>query len=42
VDPSGNALGPFAVGQTVNLRTRVTSNTGTTLGSVRTLTLAAP
>ncbi len=41
VDPSGNVLGPFTVGQTVNLRTRVTSHTGTTLGSVRTLTIAA-
>jgi hypothetical protein len=41
VDPSGNALGPFAVGQTVQLRTRVTNNNGTTTGSVRTLTIAA-
>ena len=36
-DPSGNTLGPFAVGQTVKLRTRVTNGNGTTTGSVRTL-----
>ena len=41
-DPSGNALGPFSVGQTVQLRTRVTNTNGTTTGSVRTLTLNAP
>lgn len=40
-DPSGNALGPFAAGQTVKLRTRVTNANGTTTGSIRTLTLAA-
>jgi len=39
VDPNGTALGPYTVGQTVNLRTRVTTSTGTRLGSVRTLTL---
>jgi hypothetical protein len=38
-DPSGNALGPFVVGQTVKLRTRVSNANGTTTGSVRTLTL---
>jgi len=38
-DPSGNALGPFTVGSTVQLRTRVTNSNGTTTGSVRTLTL---
>ena len=38
-DPSGNALGPFAVGQTVKLRTRVSNANGTTTGSVRTLTI---
>ena len=41
-DPSGNALGPFTAGQTVNLRTRVTNANGTTTGSVRTLTITAP
>ncbi len=38
-DPSGNALGPFTIGSTVQLRTRVTNSNGTTTGSVRTLTL---
>ena len=42
VDPSGNALGPFTAGQVVALRTRVTTATGTTTGSVRTLTIQAP
>lgn len=32
-----NALGPFAVGKTVKLRTRVKNSTGSTTGSVRTL-----
>ena len=41
-DPSGNALGPFAVGQTVQLRTRVTNSNGTTTGSIRTLVITAP
>jgi hypothetical protein len=39
-DPSGNAIGPFAAGATVHLRTRVTNSNGTTTGSVRTLTIA--
>jgi hypothetical protein len=38
-DPSGNALGPFAIGKTVKLRTRVSNANGTTTGSVRTMTL---
>ena len=38
-DPSGNALGPFAVGQTVKIRTRTRNAAATTLGSVRTLTI---
>lgn len=42
VDPSGNTLGPFAVGKTVNVRTRVTSGVGTTTGSIRTLTIQPP
>lgn len=41
-DPSGNALGPFTVGQVVKLRTRVTNANGTTTGSVRTLTILNP
>ena len=40
-NPSGNALGPFAVGQTVKIRTRTRNTSATTLGSVRTLTLVA-
>jgi hypothetical protein len=38
-DPSGNALGPFAVGNTVKLRTRVKNSNGTTTGSVRSLVI---
>ena len=41
-DPSGNAIGPFAIGQTVMLRTRVTNANGTTTGSIRTLLLLEP
>ena len=40
-DPSGNALGPFTVGQIVKLRTRVTNGNGTTTSSTRTLTMQA-
>ena len=36
-DPSCNALGPFAIGNTVKLRTRVKNSHGTTTGSVRSL-----
>jgi hypothetical protein len=42
VDPSGNPLGPFAAGQTVNVRTRVTNGNGTTTGRPRTRTLQPP
>ena len=42
VDPSGNTLGPFAVGRQVNVRTRVKNGNGTTTGSIRTLTLQPP
>ena len=37
VDPSGNALGPFASGARVQLRTRVNNSNGTRTSSVRTL-----
>ena len=37
VDPSGNALGPFASGARVQLRTRVRNSNGATTGSIRTL-----
>jgi len=36
-DPSGNALGPFAMGNTVKIRTRVKNSHGITTGSVRSL-----
>ncbi|NBR85921.1 MAG: hypothetical protein EBT61_10490 [Verrucomicrobia bacterium] len=42
VDPSGNALGPFTIGQVIKLRTRVTNANGTTTGSIRTLTILNP
>lgn len=41
-DPSGNALGPFTLGQVVKLRTRVTNANGTTIGSIRRLTFLNP
>ncbi len=41
-DASGNAIGPFEVGQTVKARTRVTNTSGSRDGSVRQLTLIAP
>jgi hypothetical protein len=41
-DPSGNALGPFKAGQTVNLRTRAANANGARTSSVRTLTITAP
>ncbi len=41
VNPAGNTLGPFAVGATVQLRTRTTNANGTTTGSVRTIKLQA-
>jgi hypothetical protein len=41
VDPSGNTLGPFAAGKTINVRTRVTNGNGTTTGGVRTIVMLA-
>ena len=41
-DASGNALGPFTVGQTIRIRTSVTNSHGTRTGGVRQLTLIAP
>lgn len=41
-DPGGNAIGPFAAGQTVRARTRVTNPRGSREGGVRQLTLIAP
>jgi hypothetical protein len=40
-DPSGNALGPFTVGQVVKLRTRAANTSGVATSSVRTLTMLA-
>lgn len=42
VDPSGNALGPFLAGQTVQLRTRAANANGARTSSVRSFTLTAP
>ena len=39
VDSSGNALGPFADGSRVQLRTRVNNSHGTTTSSVRTIAI---
>ena len=41
-DASGNALGPFTIGQTIRIRTSVTNSHGTRTGGVRQLTLIAP
>ena len=38
----GTEIGPFTVGQTVRLRTRVANANGTTTGSVRSITIAPP
>jgi hypothetical protein len=42
VAPSGNEIGPFAVGQVVRLCTRTRNASGTTTGGVRSLTIQAP
>jgi len=42
VEPDGNEIGPFARGDVVKLRSRVTNANGSTTGSIRTLTLTAP
>ena len=42
VAPSGNTLGPFAVGMVARIRTRVSNANGTTTGSVRTLAMPPP
>ncbi len=41
-DASGNAIGPFTVGQTIRVRTSVTNTHGTRTGGVRQLTLITP
>lgn len=42
LDPSGNTLGPFTVGQVVKVRTSVTNSTGTRTSAVRTITIETP
>ena len=42
LDASGNALGPFAVGTVVNLRTLVSNSVGTQTTAPRTITLGPP
>ncbi len=41
-DASGNAIGPFEIGQTVKARTRVTNTSGSRDGGTRQLTLISP
>ena len=41
-DASGNALGPFLVGQTVKIRTRTVNQHGTRTSATRTLVVQAP
>jgi hypothetical protein len=40
--PEGNALGPFAAGETVRVRTRMTNSNGTRCGRPKDFTLTAP
>ena len=42
LDPSGNALGPFAVGTVIKIITEVTNSTGSRTTSPRTITLEEP
>lgn len=42
LDFSGNAIGPFTVGQVVKIRTLVSNSTGTRTSAVRTITIAEP
>ena len=42
IDPSGNTLGPFTVGQVVKVRTRVSNSSGTVTSAVRTITIQTP
>ena len=42
LDASGNALGPFAVGKVVKVRTSVSNSSGTRTSAIRTITLATP
>lgn len=42
LDPSGNTLGPFVVGQVVKVITEVSNSSGTRTSAVRTITIAEP
>ena len=42
LDASGNALGPFAVGQMVKIITEVSNSAGTRTIAQRTITIAEP
>ncbi|HEV7402414.1 MAG TPA: hypothetical protein VGO11_05790 [Chthoniobacteraceae bacterium] len=42
LDPSGNALGPFVVGQVVQVRTKVSNSSGVRTSAVRTITMETP
>jgi hypothetical protein len=42
LDASGNALGPFAVGQVVQVMTEVSNSSGTRNSAVRTITIEEP
>lgn len=42
LDPSGNTLGPFAVGNVVKVLTEVSNSTGTRTSAVRTITIIEP
>ncbi len=42
IDPSGNTLGPFTVGQVVKVRTKATNSSGSVTSAVRSITIATP
>jgi hypothetical protein len=42
LDPSGNTLGPFTVGQVVKVRTKATNSSGSTTSAVRSITITTP
>jgi hypothetical protein len=42
LDPSGNTLSPFAVGQVVRVMTEVSNRSGTRTSTVRTITIEEP
>ncbi|MGB8168910.1 MAG: hypothetical protein WCF18_15540 [Chthoniobacteraceae bacterium] len=42
LDASGNALGPFTVGQVVKVRTKASNSAGTTTSAARTITIEEP